>query len=324
MPPEQFIQARQADWQALTRLLDRCQRDVHQLSPEEVQVLGRLYRAASSDLALAQRDFPNQRVATYLNQLVARAHGLLYRGEPLAVGRLWRFVASGFPRVFRATLPFTLLAAALFIIPAVAAGLGTALDPATARWLLPEGVQPVIAGIERQELWIDLPVNERPYAASFIMTNNIQVVFLAYAGGALAGLVTVWAMIYNGLILGGLTGLTLHYGIGGELWAFVIGHGVIELSVIFMAGGAGLSLGWAILRPGLLRRRDALAVAARQTVRLIIGCVPLLVIAGLIEGFISPAESLPVVFKWAFGLFTGVLLYAYLFLAGRERRVGQK
>src|SRR5688572_2241964 len=103
MASETFIQSRQADWQALAKLLDRCQNDVRRLTPEDVRVLGRLYRAASSDLALAQRDFPNQRVAQYLNQLVARAHAVLYRGEPLSVGRLWRFVAAGFPRVFRAT-----------------------------------------------------------------------------------------------------------------------------------------------------------------------------------------------------------------------------
>jgi uncharacterized membrane protein SpoIIM required for sporulation len=103
------------------------------------------------------------------------------------------------------------------------------------------------------------------------------------------------------------------------LWTFVIGHGVIELSVIFMAGGAGLSIGWALLRPGLLRRRDALMLASRKAILLIIGCVPLLLIAGLIEGFISPAESLPWTIKWIVGLVSGILLYGYLIFAGRGR-----
>jgi uncharacterized membrane protein SpoIIM required for sporulation len=320
MQADQFYQSRQADWKALTQLLDRSQRGLEQLSPEDINALGRLYRAATSDLALAQRDFPNQRVTAYLNQLVARAHAVLYRSEPLAFGRLWRFATTGFPRVYRETLAFTLIAALLLIIPAIVAGVGTAWQPAAARWMLPAETQQLIPTIERKELWTHIPIEERPYASSFIMRNNIQVAFLAFGGGMLAGTFTVWAMVSNGLILGGLTGLTAHYGVGFELWTFVVGHGVIELSVIYIAGGSGLMLGWAILQPGLLRRRDALALAARKAVRLVIGCVPLLVIAGLIEGFISPATSLPWPIHWGVGLGSGVLLYSYLLLAGREMK----
>jgi uncharacterized membrane protein SpoIIM required for sporulation len=206
---------------------------------------------------------------------------------------------------------------ALFFLPALLAGGAIYRQPVMAQYLLPAGVQPLIDEIERQELWVDIDVEERPYVSSFIMTNNIQVSFLAFAGGATAGLLTVWVLINNGLILGGITALTAFYGIGFDLWTFVIGHGVIELSTICIAGGSGLMLGWAILHPGLLRRRDALTVAARQALVLILGCVPLLVIAGLIEGFISPNESIPWWVKWGVGLVSGLLLYSYLLLAGR-------
>jgi uncharacterized membrane protein SpoIIM required for sporulation len=90
--------------------------------------------------------------------------------------------------------------------------------------------------------------------------------------------------------------------------------------VIFMSGGSGLMIGWAILRPGLMRRRDALAQAARKSVWLLSGAVPLLVVAGLIEGFISPSEVIPWPVKWMVGIGSGILLYAYLFLAGREKK----
>jgi uncharacterized membrane protein SpoIIM required for sporulation len=112
--------------------------------------------------------------------------------------------------------------------------------------------------------------------------------------------------------------MTANYGLAFGLWTFVIGHGVIELSVIFMAGGAGLSLGWAILRPGLLSRRDALMLAARKTIILIVGGVLLLVVAGLIEGFISPAAGLPWPVKWLVGIGSGIALYGYLLRAGRD------
>lgn len=173
--------------------------------------------------------------------------------------------------------------------------------------------------IEDHKLWVDIPLSERPYASTFIMTNNIQVSFLAFAGGMTAGILTTWALVQNGLILGGLLGLTGYHGVGFELATFVVGHGVIELSVIFMAGGAGLNLGWAILRPGLQKRGDAIAQAARQAVRLMGGAVPLLVIAGLIEGFISPAVTIAPWFKWLIGILTGILLYAYLLVGGKHR-----
>ena len=283
-----------------------------------MQTLGRLYRVATSDLAVAQRDYPGHRITLYLNQLVGQAHGVLYRGEPVALRRIWRFIAAGYPHAYREAFPFILTAALMFALPALAAGLSAWLNPQAAVLLLPQQVQDLIPMIEKQELWVDIAVGERPYASSFIMQNNIQVSFLAFAGGVTGGLLTTWAMVLNGLILGGLTGLTTHYGVGFDLWTFVIGHGVVELSVIFIAGGAGLMVGWGLLRPGLLRRRDALTQSAQQAVRLVAGCVPLLIFAGLIEGFISPAESLPWFVKWGVGLLSGMLLYTYLVFAGRK------
>jgi len=320
---EPFYQSRQADWKALSQLLDRSRDGLRRLSPEDVDALGRLYRAVTSDLALARRDFPGHRVTTFLNQLVARAHAVVYRGEPIAHRRLWRFVTAGFPRAYRQASPFILVAALLLIVPALAAGLATAWQPRAATWLLPAQVQRLIPSIEDGELWTDIPIDERPYTSSFIMQNNIQVAFMAFSSGVLAGLPTFWVLVYNGLLLGGITGLTSHYGIGFDLWTFVIGHGVVELSVIAIAGGSGLMMGWSLVSPGLLSRRDALAAAARRAVRLVIGCVPLLVIAGLIEGFISPSEAIPGPVKWAVGLGSGALLYTYLLLAGREKEHGR-
>jgi uncharacterized membrane protein SpoIIM required for sporulation len=174
--------------------------------------------------------------------------------------------------------------------------------------------------VEQKELWVNIPVNERPYTAVFIMRNNIQVSFLAFSSGLSAGLLTLWVLFMNGLIIGTLTGLTGFYGIGFELWTFVIGHGVIELTIIFISGGSGLMLGWAILHPGLMRRRDALAQAARKAVYLLLGAVPWLVVAGTIEGFISPDNTIPAPVHWMVGIGSGIILYSYLLLAGRERK----
>jgi uncharacterized membrane protein SpoIIM required for sporulation len=175
--------------------------------------------------------------------------------------------------------------------------------------------------IENGELWTDIPVNERPYTSSFIMTNNIRVSFIAFGGGITAGLLTLYMTVFNGVMLGAFLGLTYHYGIP-DLANFVIAHGVIELSVICMAAGSGFMLGWAILRPGLLRRRDALTLAAGQSVKLLLGAVPWLIVAGTIEGFLSPATDIPPVIHWAVGITSGIVMYSYLFFAGREKKPG--
>lgn len=320
MRVDEFYQSRKGDWETLSHLLDQCQRDMSGLSESQVRDMAHLYRATTSDLALAQRDFPRNEVTVYLNQLVARAHAVVYRSEPLALKRLSHFATTGFPRLFRETWVFTLIAALLFILPAIASGVVTYLQPESARLLLPPEVQPLITTVEHKELWVNIPVEERPYTAVFIMRNNIQVAFLAFASGLTAGLLTLWVLFFNGLMIGTLTGLTAFHGIGFELWTFVIGHGVIELTIIFISGGSGLMLGWAILRPGLLRRRDALAEAARKAVYLLLGAVPWLVVAGTIEGFISPNNNIPVLLHWLVGIGSGMVLYSYLLIAGREKK----
>jgi uncharacterized membrane protein SpoIIM required for sporulation len=318
MRPNELYEVRKISWLKLDGLVRTSQKNIRALSPDQIQDLGRLYRDASSDLAVAQRDFPRHQVTDYLNQLVGRAHAVIYQDEPLQINRLKEFVLRGFPRLFRKTLPFTFIAMLFFLVPALWSAFAIDSSPERARSLLPADVQSLIPIVEHKSLWVNIPIAERPYASTFIMQNNIRVAFLAFASGMTGGLLTLWVLANNGLILGGLTGLTAHYGIGFELWTFVISHGVLELSVIFMAGGSGLMLGWAILHPGLQRRRDALIGAARDAVSLLLGAVPLLLVAGSLEGFLSPAENVVWPVKWAVGIGTGLLLYGYLFLAGRE------
>ncbi|MBL8097096.1 MAG: stage II sporulation protein M [Anaerolineales bacterium] len=318
LPAAAFIHQRQAEWRRLEALLSQAEAPLRGLSPADVRELGLRYRAAASDLALAQRDYPDQPLTQYLNRLVARGHALLYRSEPIATRRLWRYLTHGLPQTYRRLWAFVALAGALMFGPALLAGALVAAQPDLARVLLPVGSQDVIPIVEEGELWTDIPMEERPYASGFIMRNNIQVSILAFGGGVLMGLLTLYVLVTNGLMLGGILGLTHHYGLAGGLWDFIIAHGVVELSVICIASAAGLRLGWAVLQPGLARRRDALALAARDALKLLLPCVPLLVLAGLIEGFISPNAEIPFAVKLAVGLGTGALLHGYLLLAGRE------
>jgi uncharacterized membrane protein SpoIIM required for sporulation len=128
--------------------------------------------------------------------------------------------------------------------------------------------------------------------------------------------------VLNGILFGAVIGYTYLYGLHGDLLAFVSSHGYLELTVVFIAGGGGLRMAWAIVQPGLLRRRDALIGAAREAVLLVVGALPILLVAGLIEGFISPAESIPHWFKYVFGLLTGIALHLFLLGPAVWERLG--
>jgi uncharacterized membrane protein SpoIIM required for sporulation len=171
--------------------------------------------------------------------------------------------------------------------------------------------------MESGRTWTEIQPGLRPGMATLIFTNNIQVAFLSFAGGVLCGLGTVYVLVANGLALGGVLGAAQFYGVAPLLWSFISPHGYLELTCIVIAGAAGLMLGDALLRPGLQLRREALARAARRAVELVLGAAPVLVVAGLIEGFVSPSE-LPMELKLVFGPLAGLVLYALLFTVGRK------
>jgi uncharacterized membrane protein SpoIIM required for sporulation len=183
--------------------------------------------------------------------------------------------------------------------------------------LLPGQAQQLRDVMAHHHLWMQSATSNHSVAANFIMLNNIQVAIFAFAGGMLAGVLTLVVMVQNGINIGAVAALVAQYHLSEELWSFVFPHGVIELSVIFMAGGAGMMIGDAVLRPGLLRRRDAVMQAAHRALRLLLGGAALLVVAGTIEGFFSPSNA-PDPLKYAVGISTGILLYSYL-LGSRPR-----
>ncbi len=300
---------RQEYWQRLEALLGRM-RDRIPLGPMELDELGRLYQMVSSDLALAQRDFPDEEVTLYLNRLVGQAHAAIYQVESFTWQSILRFYRETFPRLYRVLLPYTRAAVLLFLLPALAAFLAVWQDPERIYVLMGQGIRPLVEQVERGRMWTDIPLAFRSTASVGIFANNIRVMVFTFAGGVTGGLLTVYVMVVNGVNLGALFGLLQAHGMSGRLAEFVVAHGVIELSVIFLVGGCGLYMGDALWRPGLQSRRVALAQRARTAVQVVLGCAPLLVVAGLIEGFISPS-GLPWPLKAGVGAVSGLLLYRY-------------
>jgi len=312
-----FVTQNKGKWDRLNQLVSRSSGNgIRRMQSDELDELGELYRNVTSDFAMAQRDYKGHPVTAYLNQLVGLAHAAVYRGRPAQALNVIDFLFTQFPRTYRRLIPYIVCAFLAVMTPAMINGVLVYLQPDVSEWTFTDNEKDLIPLVRSGKLWIDLPEDKRPYASAFIMTNNIQVSLAAFAGGASAGLYTLYILISNGLSLGGIMGLCFHYGIGWRLVNFVIGHGVIEFTVIFMAGGAGLRMGWAIVHPGSQSRRDALVLATREAITLAGGAIPLLIVAGAIEGFVSPQFN--PLYSTIAAVVSGLLVYGLLLFGGRE------
>ena len=295
-------------WARLEQLVDRSNKGgISALDHRELQELGLLYRQTASDLATVREDVTSIQLSHYLNQLLGRAHNLIYMGHKQKMSALVRFYAQTFPQTFRETFRQTLLAFVIFAVTGIAAWAVTIHDPAFAHRMLGPRMMETI---EKREMWTQSIVTVKPLAASGIMTNNLAVCFATFALGITAGIGTVRMMVVNGLLIGVIGAATWQAGMALQLWSFVAAHGALELPAIFISGGAGLEIARGMLFPGLLPRRESLAQAGGRAARLMIGIVPMLVVAGVIEGFVSPSGiATPLKFLLAAVLFAALTTY---------------
>jgi len=311
MISNRWVEGRKGHWERLETLVRRAQSGLSRLNGAELQELGLLYRQTASDLSTVVEDRSSAQLAAYLNHLLGRSHNLLYMGQRPAHRGIVSFYRDVYPCLFRELLPLTALATGLFLIAGLAGWAVTARDPGFAHLLLGPAM---MDSIERRQMWTDSVVAVKPVASSFITTNNLSVAFTTFALG-ITGAGTVWMMIFNGLMLGVVGEATWHAGMALSLWSFVAPHGVLELPAICIAGGAGFEIARGLLFPGMLPRRESLARAGSRAVRLLLGTIPLLLIAGTIEAFFSPTKA-PVAAKFSLAAVLFVALIVYLFASG--------
>jgi uncharacterized membrane protein SpoIIM required for sporulation len=322
MNVKRWIARRELDWKRLDALLTQIEkRGLRSLQTNEIRKLASLYRSVSADLARArthQLTVGNTLVHD-LQQLTARGYTQVYQGSRR---QEWRSVLDfyrwGFPTAVQQTWVYIAISTGLFLLGGLIGWWFAWRDPSFMALFVPDSMIRMVR--DDHKLWMGSILGTEPVASSQIMINNLAVSFRAIAGGMTLGILTVFLLFFNGLMIGTIGTLVGQNNLAFPFWAFVFPHGSLELPAIFLAGAAGLLIARGILFPGKFRRADALKFYGLQAAHLVYGIVPMLVIAGTIEGFFSPNPAIPELLKYI----TGIVIFSLLILYCSLQRSDEK
>src|SRR5438477_12319928 len=313
MDVDTFLTTNQPAWDRLTSLIARAGRGVGRLSPDELDELVVLYERASTHLSYARTTYHDPALSATLSGLVARAGAVVYGSRPRTLRAVGRFFAITFPAAVWYSRRFVAVSAALFLVPAFAIGLWIATSPRAVEATGPRAVREAYVNQDFEQYYKSAPASE---FASQVFTNNVQVSIYAFAAGILLCLPTALILMVNGANVGVAGGLFASVGQQAKFWGLILPHGLLELTAVFIAGGAGLRLGWTLIDPGDRTRRAALAEEARRALAIVAGLVVVFAAAGTIEGFVT-GSSLPTWARVGIGVLGESSLLSWLVIRGR-------
>lgn len=310
------------EWARYVELVEKgMKRGLPSLTEEEVRAFGQLYRGVTADLARARTYGASPGLLGTVQRWAGAGHNLLYRTSGRVAVSLGQWMAVEFPGAVRRFHRQVLLAALLLFGPMLATAIAVQDRPVLGRTLAGQGMMTRAETTDADDpdvRYIDVVEGAAmPSFSARLMTNNIQVTLIAFAGGLLAGLGTLFVLLNNGVRIGAVFGVYAGDDKLPIILSFVFPHGFIELAAICIGSAAGFGLGSALLMPGRRTRADALRERGRAFLTLLAGAVLMLVVAGLIEGFYSPS-ALPDMAKFAFGIATALALVLYFGFAGRR------
>ena len=323
MTPLQFEARYQAEWDELESLLSKLTRRGKRKG--EVPVAGErfagLYRRACEQLALARtRAYPAY-IVDRLNQLTADAHQVIYQRQEFGLERLRQMVAYDFPRAVRAHRAYVGLSAATFVIPLLVLGgliyakpelILSMVDPMTAaqfEHMYSDSAESIGRTRDGADDWTMF---------GFYIRHNIGLGFQCFASGLFAGVGSLFFLAFNGAYIGAIAGYLTERGFASTFYSFVATHGAFELTAIVLAGAAGLRIGHSLISPGRRTRRDALLIAARESIVIVYGVTGLLIIAAALEAFWSSARWIPLPLKYSVAACCWIVVLGYLWRQGRD------
>ena len=296
-----FLALREPGWNQFEHRLLQAQQRPRALRYEDLEFLAVRYRQILHDSSLARARFPGTGAARRLERLAVDAMRFLHPEQRESGSALARFFGKTFPGAFRRNLPNLGAAVFLFAVAAVF-GLGlAAVQPSLAMSLLgPKAV----ADLQNGHLWTESIVHSAPpsVTSSAIARNNLAVALVGWAGGAIAGVGALYILFLNGILLGGVFGVTLHYSMAGNLLEFISAHGPLEITLILVSAAAGLRMGRGLLEATDQPRRDVMQAAGRDALAILLGCLPWFVPLGFVEGFLSPSPAVSPALKASLGI----------------------
>jgi len=318
MTQDEFIKNNVQTWKNLEEQYKVVSKKQHKRKLDKIDIDNFivLYNSVTNHLAYSRTNFGNCELTRYLNKLSALAHGVIYTSPKPKVKDFFLFFAVGFPVLFRKYMKPFILATGLFILGALFAFIITTINVENSFELIGKEMATNL----RQEGEYDAKNNAiSAYSASTIGTNNIQVSFLAFSLGVTLGIGTIYVLIINGFSIGALAGIFLLKKQSLFFWSLILPHGITELFSIFVCGAAGLIIGYSLVNPKEMSRKDAFIIKAKDAIKLVCGTIPILIISAIIEGYFTPL-NLPYIYKYLFALIMLVLLILYLSLPGRKRK----
>ena len=324
MNKRQFLKDRTGAWKRFEYLLNRYSQNAgRKMRAKEVLEYSRLFRELSNDLATIRSRAWGEQLDSYVNSLVARGHNQFYSAPPGDIRKVARFLAYGFPILFRKHLPYMLAGTLLFFVPLIVTWVLVQNNPDIGRNVVPQVTLDAAKGMYSYDPDKVQGQNNdsRASMGGFYVWHNTGIAFRCYVGGILMGVMTVYLLVFNGATIGTMAGYVIAGGNSKAFLSFVVSHGSFELTAICISGGAGLMLGNAILHPGQRTRQEALRVQGFESVKLAAGAAVMLSIAAMIEGFWSPPNAVPSVIKFIVGGVLWVAVFAYLGLSGRNHEV---
>ncbi|MDP9452225.1 MAG: stage II sporulation protein M [Actinomycetota bacterium] len=314
MDLDRFLAEHAPAWERLEALVGRAERGLRRLDARELEELVALYQRASTHLSLARTYLRDPGLVARLTGLVASAAAVIYGTRPRTLRALGRFAATTFPAAVWHLRRFVAVSSLLLVVPALAMGLWLDSSPRAVDAAAPEAARQQFLEEDFEAYYSSAPAAQ---FATQVFTNNVRVAVLAFAGGILACIPTAVVLLTNGANIGVAGGLFAAAGQSPRFFGLILPHGLLELTAVAVAGGAGLALGWAWLVPGDRPRLDALAEQGRRAVVVVLGLIGAFAAAGLIEGFVTGRP-------WPTALRVGIGVAAWaafaLYLAAQGRR----
>ncbi len=314
MDVDRFITTHQASWARLEQLTSAARGGGQHLAPAEVDELVQLYQRASTHLSHARTERADPALVARLTALVATTSGVLYGARGRSLTGFARFFTASFPAAVFHARRFVVVAAALLLIPTIVLAVWMANSDAALEASAPAAVREAYVQDDFEQYYSSAPAGE---FATSVTVNNIQVAFLAFASGILLCVATAYLLVSNGLNLGFAVGLFAANGQQAKFYGLILPHGLLELSAIVVAGAAGLAVGWTIIAPGDRTRSSALAEQGRRSAVIALGLVIAFIVAGTIEGFVTPS-GLHTSVRVSIGVAVFVAFWTYLLVLGHR------